>query len=198
MRRTLLTQGADLVVRQAQFGQQRIGVLTETGHRTHRLLIVLDDRRRQDGLDRAGCGLHGPPAVPIGQLRVSQHLAGQIVASIADARGVGGLLDMREIMPGTPALDGLVELLAVAAAIGVGGVPRVVGQVGPLDDLAREPLPLAIVGGAEHHRLLVGGREGAVRRDRRGSSFPAAAGRFRNAERRSADSPSGPSWCRTG
>ena len=52
------------------------------------------------------------------------------------------------------------------ATAGIGGEPRVVGEVGPVDDLGGDPLPLPVVGGAENHGLPVAGRECPVRRDR--------------------------------
>ncbi len=50
------------------------------------------------------------------------------------------------------------------AATGVGREPRIVGEVGPVDDLPGDPLPFAVVGGAEHDGLTVAGGERAVRR----------------------------------
>ncbi len=79
---------------------------------------------------------------------------------------VGDLLDVREIVLRAPGSDRLVEDLAVRAPAGVGGESRVVGQVGAVDDLPGDPLPLPVVGGAEHHGLPVAGRERPVRRDR--------------------------------
>ena len=92
-------------------------------------------------------------------------LTRQVVARVADACVVGRLLDVDEIVLGTPGSDGVVEHVAVGATVGVGGEPRVVSQVRSIDDLPGHPLPFAVVGGAEYDGLPVAGREGAVRRD---------------------------------
>ena len=109
---------------------------------------------------------HLAPAVARGQLRMNDHLAGQVVARVSDPRLVGHLLDLGEIVLCTPGSDGLFEDLSVRAPAGIGGETRVVGEVGPVDDLRGDPLPLPVVGGAEHHGLPVAGRERPVRRDR--------------------------------
>ena len=49
---------------------------------------------------------------------------------------------------------------------GVGGKPRIVGQVGTIDDLLGHPLPLAVVSGAEHDGLTIAGGKRPVRRHR--------------------------------
>ena len=136
------------------------------GHRPHRRIVTGDDRRRQQRLDRALGRLDLPPAVAGGQLRVNDDLARHVVARVADPGLVGHLLDVREIVLRTPGSDRLVEDLAVRAPAGVGGEPRVVGEVGAVDDLPGHPLPFAVVGGAEHDGLPVAGRKGAVGRDR--------------------------------
>ena len=58
-------------------GQHGIGVLTETGYRTHGLLETGDHRRRQQRRDLAVGGVDRTPAVAGLQLRVRDDLAGQ-------------------------------------------------------------------------------------------------------------------------
>ena len=48
---------------------------------------------------------------------------------------------------------------------GIGAEPGIVGQIWPFDDLASQPLPFTVVGGAEHHGLTVTGGVGRIWRD---------------------------------
>src|SRR6478672_13857735 len=124
--RTLGPQSNQFLWCHTEFTQYGIGVLSQAGNRTHRLLEVADYRRRPQHLDVALGGGDGAPPVPCGELRVCHHFAGHVVTGVADPGFVGRLLDIGEIVSGTPRPDGLVEDLAVRAATGVGGEPRVV------------------------------------------------------------------------
>ena len=57
------------------------------------------------------------------------HLAGHVVARVADPGGIRDFLDVGEIVLRTPGSDRLVEELAVRDPAGIGGEPLVVGQV---------------------------------------------------------------------
>jgi hypothetical protein len=117
-------------------------VLTQARCRAHRLFETRDHRGRQQSSDLALGRIDGPSAVTGLQMTMCDHLTGGVVAGVPDARFVGDLLNVDEIVLGTPGSDGLIEDVATGTAIGVGGEARVGGQVASADDLARQPLPL--------------------------------------------------------
>ena len=119
-----------------EFGEHRIGVLPESGHRAHRSLVAGDDGRWQQGLNRAGRCVDLPPTVARRQLRVDQNFAGQVVARIADPGGVRRFLHVVQVVRRAPGADGLVQDVAMRAATGVVGEPRVVGEVVARNDLS--------------------------------------------------------------
>src|SRR4051794_26668446 len=162
----LLAQPHDVVLPESKLCQDSVRVFAQSGNRPHRRIVSADDRRRQQRLDRTLRCIHLTPAVTRGKLRVNDHLAGGVVARVADPGLVGHLLDLGEIMLCTPGSDRLVEDLTVRASAGIGGETRVLGEVGTVDDLPGDPLPLPVVGGAEHHGLPVPGRECPVGRHR--------------------------------
>src|SRR6202012_3954927 len=84
----LPSQSVDLVGTDTEFGENRFGVLPESGHRTHRSLVAGDDGRRQQGLNRTGGCFDLPPTVARRQLRVDQNFARQVVPRIAYSSGV--------------------------------------------------------------------------------------------------------------
>ena len=88
---------------------------------------------------------------------------------VADPGRVGPPLDVDEVARFAPAPDDRVERRAGRHPVGVARVAGVGGQVGALQEVAREPLPLAVAGRAEHHGLPVARGVGAVGRHHRGT-----------------------------
>ena len=129
------SQAIDFLGAATEFGEHRIGVLPEAGHRAHRSLVAGDDGRWQQSLNRPGGRVDLPPAVTRRKLGVIEHFAGQVVSRVADPGGVRRFLHVVQVVRSTPGADRLVQDVAVRAPTGVVSESRVVGEVFALDDL---------------------------------------------------------------
>ncbi len=144
-------------------------MLAEGGDGPHGQGPVGGDRRRQGGAPGAGGGGDVTPAVPGAQMRVVDDLLHAVEPGVADRRVVEDLLGLGDGNGGRPGTDGLVQAGAQPDPVVVVGEGGIVGEVVAAEHRAGQPLPFAVVGGAEHEGEAVRRRVGAVGGDGRGA-----------------------------
>ena len=161
--------GGKILDTEAQFLEHRFGVLAEGRDGVEPPVPVGRFRRGQQPEHRADRRADLLPPGTFGQLGMAEQFGRPVESRVPEPGGLRGLPALGQGKSRRPLADHRVEFGTVRHAVTVVRIAGVVGEIGPVQHVAGQPPPLPVVGRAEHQRLPIGGRVGAVGRDRRGT-----------------------------